>query len=45
MSNLVNPHGSLDIKPLLLEGREREEELKKAESLKKLPMTRITFNG
>jgi sulfate adenylyltransferase len=39
MSNLVNPHGSLDIKPLLLEGREREEELKKAESLKKLPMT------
>ena len=39
MSNLVNPHGSLDLKPLLLEGREREEELKKAESLKKLPMT------
>jgi len=39
MSNLVNPHGSEALKPLLLEGKERDEELKKAEGLKKVPMT------
>jgi sulfate adenylyltransferase len=39
MSNLVNPHGSKTLKPLLLEGKEREDEIKKAEGLKKVPMT------
>jgi sulfate adenylyltransferase len=39
MSNLVNPHGGKELKPLLLEGKEREKELKKAEGLKKVPMT------
>jgi sulfate adenylyltransferase len=39
MSNLVSPHGSKELKPLLLEGKEREEELKKAKGLKKVPMT------
>ena len=39
MSNLVNPHGSKELKPLLLEGKEREEELQKAKGLKKVPMT------
>ena len=38
MSNLVDPHGSKELKPLLLEGKEREEELKKAEGLTKIPM-------
>ena len=39
MSKLVNPHGSKELKPLLLEGKQREEELKKAQTLKKVPMT------
>jgi len=39
MSNLVNPHGSKNLKPLLLEGQERKEELRKAEGLKRIPMT------
>ncbi len=39
MSNLVNPHGSKELKPLLLEGKERADELKRAEKLKKVPMT------
>ena len=39
MSNLVNPHGGGELKPLLLEGNERAAELKKAEGLKKVPMT------
>ncbi len=39
MSKLVPPHGSPELKPLLLEGRARQEELKKAERLKKVPMT------
>jgi hypothetical protein len=39
MSNLVNPHGSKELKPLLLQGKERKDELKKAEGLKKVPMT------
>ncbi len=39
MGKLVSPHGSKELKPLLLEGKERDEELKKAEGLKKVPMT------
>lgn len=39
MSTLVPPHGSPQLKPLLLEGRAREEEVKKAAGLKKVPMT------
>ncbi len=39
MSKLVSPHGSKELKPLLLEGNAREEELKKAQGLKKVPMT------
>lgn len=38
-SKLVPPHGSDELKILLLEGKEREEELKKAEGLKKVPLT------
>ena len=39
MSNLVNPHGSPELKSLLLEGQEREEQIRKAEKLKKVPMS------
>ncbi len=39
MGKLVNPHGSPTLKCLLLEGKEREEEVRKAEKLKKVPMT------
>jgi sulfate adenylyltransferase len=39
MSTLVPPHGSPTLKPLLLEGAEREAELQKAEGLKKVPMS------
>jgi len=39
MSQLVPPHGSPTLKPLLLEGAERDAELKRAEGLKKVPMT------
>jgi sulfate adenylyltransferase len=39
MSQLVEPHGSDVLKPLLLEGAEREAEVKKAQGLKKVPMT------
>jgi sulfate adenylyltransferase len=39
MSSLVPPHGSDGLKPLLLEGKARTEELKKAEGLKRVPMT------
>lgn len=39
MSQLVPPHGSDTLKPLLLEGRAREEEIKRAEGLKKVPIT------
>ena len=39
MSNLVPPHGSDKLKILLLEGKEREAELKKAEGLHKVVMT------
>jgi sulfate adenylyltransferase len=39
MPTLVSPHGSPDLKPLLLEGAAREEEIRKARALKKVPMT------
>ena len=39
MSKLVLPHGSNELKPLLLDGQAKEEELKKAAGLKKVPMT------
>ncbi|MEJ2189086.1 MAG: sulfate adenylyltransferase [Acidobacteriota bacterium] len=39
MSKLVPPHGSPELKPLLLEGAARDEEMKKAEGLTKVPMT------
>jgi len=39
MAQLVAPHGSKVLKPLLLQGKEREEELKKAQKLPKVPMT------
>jgi len=39
MGKLVKPHGSDVLKPLLLTGNELEEEKKKAETLKKVPMT------
>ena len=38
-SNLISPHGSDTLKILLLEGKQREDELKKAESLPKVIMT------
>ena len=38
-SKLINPHGSDSLKILLLGGKEREEELKKANKLKKINMT------
>ena len=39
MSKLVPPHGSPVLKPLLLEGEARQAELKRAEGLKRVPMT------
>jgi sulfate adenylyltransferase len=39
MSNLISPHGSRELKPLLLEGALLEEERKKAATLTKVPMT------
>ena len=39
MSKLVPPHGSPELKPLLLDGKAREDEIKKAQGLKKVPMT------
>ena len=39
MSKLVKPHGSDDLKPLLLEGAEAAEESKKAKSLPKVFMS------
>ncbi len=38
MNKLVPPHGSPQLKPLLLEGEQREEELKRAQALKRVPM-------
>ncbi len=39
MSKLVPPHGGPELTPLLLEGEARAAELKKAEGLKRVPMT------
>jgi len=40
MSKLVNPHGKEQkLKPLLLEGGELVEEQKRAETLRKIPIT------
>jgi len=39
MSKLISPHGSDTLKVLLLDDKEREEELKKAETLPKLVMS------
>ncbi len=39
MSRLVPPHGSPVLKPLLLEGKAREEEIRRAAGMKKVPMT------
>ncbi len=39
MSKLVPPHGSDDLKPLLVPEVERADEMKRADSLKKIPMT------
>ncbi|MBI5814135.1 MAG: sulfate adenylyltransferase [Nitrospinae bacterium] len=39
MASLVNPHGGDGLKPLLLQGEKRNEELKKAEKLAKVVMT------
>jgi sulfate adenylyltransferase len=38
-SNLISPHGSDELKILLLSGKEKEEELKRAEKLPKLVMS------
>ncbi len=39
MSRLVPPHGSVKLKPLLLEGEELEHERRRAQSITKVPMT------
>ena len=39
MSKLVPPHGSSELKPLLLEGQAKTEEIKKAQHLKHIPLT------
>jgi len=39
MSKLVPPHGSRELKPLLLEGQAQQEEIKRAGTLKKVPLT------
>jgi sulfate adenylyltransferase len=39
MSKLVPPHGSPELKPLLLDEESRKEEIKRAERLKKVPIT------
>jgi sulfate adenylyltransferase len=39
MSKLVPPHGSATLKPLLLQGKEKNDEIKKAQGLKKIPLT------
>jgi len=36
---MISPHGSKELKVLLLEGREKEEELKRAETLPKLELS------
>ncbi len=39
MSRLVPPHGSAELKPLLVEGRQKDAVLEKAKTLKQVPMT------
>jgi len=39
MIKLVPPHGSSELKPLLLEGQAQQEEIKRAATLKKVPIT------
>ena len=39
MSQLVPPHGSPELKPLLLEGTAHDAEVKKAKGLKRVPLT------
>ena len=39
MSNLILPHGGGELRPLLLEGEARREEIRKAEHLHRVPMT------
>jgi sulfate adenylyltransferase len=39
MHKLVSPHGSTELKPLLLEGSERAEEIQRAAHLKHVPLT------
>jgi len=39
MSQLVPPHGSPELKPLLLEGKAHDAEVKKAKGLKRVPLT------
>ncbi|MCL4403088.1 MAG: sulfate adenylyltransferase [Acidobacteria bacterium] len=39
MNNLILPHGGGELQPLLLDGDARQEELRRAEGLKKVPMT------
>jgi sulfate adenylyltransferase len=39
MSKLVPPHGSPELRPLLLDEQARRDEIKRAESLKKVPIT------
>jgi len=39
MAKLIQPHGSSELKPLLLEGAQKDQELKKAQSLPKVVMT------
>jgi len=39
MSDLILPHGGGDLRPLLLEGEARQEEIRKAGELKRVPIT------
>ncbi|MFV2072059.1 MAG: sulfate adenylyltransferase [Thermoanaerobaculales bacterium] len=39
MSQLVPPHGSPELKPLLLEGPARDEEMQRAKGMQRVPMT------
>ncbi len=39
MSKLILPHGGGELRPLLLTGPARDEEMKKAQGLKRVPMT------
>jgi sulfate adenylyltransferase len=39
MSKLLPPHGSSELKPLLLEGQARRDETRKAQGLKKIHLT------